>query len=711
MEGNEENDLDRFPLDEPWNPISYFAEAEEHDLLEHHLPSPPDAKLAELFGTNVEAIEKDLEKIESMKNTDNEQSTELIYGEDNDEDTLEKFVTYEDAEDHLKAVDNSFIISQKSIFGDLEKLRRFRQHSLDNDDVTEAHHRNDNGDFVQDFNNGPNLQDIQESEVIEDLLKTLPDVSDEDLGMNVIQNGPEMFYEQNIEGANNATECNGLPGSLDSTGSVEEVLKTADAIVNAVTSRDLENWRKETSQFELVESTENIDSRPDSDGIHDELIPNGKAEPKKLDSVAIPHNQVVPSTDTGLPTQNATNESINSNEVMLDTCPASNNSSVIKAPNRSDISLHDELLSVSPGYRFGEPDFQGPASVDKDLVMDNLEAASEGAVSQPELLSSGIGHEWSCPKCTFINEASDRFCEICNEHNPLLQDHTAVNEKFVEPIEPIDAVGWTCSRCTFINNNNINTCELCNAYRSAVGDENTASFSVATAEQVDEPKRIEEQDINTTERLQLNESEDMGPTGESESSDTVQASVDLAEICRQVSEQHADSVLSSANHQHSDNEHDTDRLHESNSGIISEIPQQEHVVSTSEVSSERPRTNTNLTNDSEDLEQFINEQMRDTPASDQLRTNNEDQPLPTQTEAESQLGWFAPKWVPDKDAKVCMLCETRFTVVKRRHHCRACGKVIIAIYFSRLSTDNKAILGAKIRSYCLKLYYSLKTEE
>ena len=39
------------------------------------------------------------------------------------------------------------------------------------------------------------------------------------------------------------------------------------------------------------------------------------------------------------------------------------------------------------------------------------------------------------------------------------------------------------------------------------------------------------------------------------------------------------------------------------------------------------------------------------------------------------LGRVAPKWVPDAEAPMCMNCEARFTFTKRRHHCRACGKV------------------------------------
>lgn len=42
---------------------------------------------------------------------------------------------------------------------------------------------------------------------------------------------------------------------------------------------------------------------------------------------------------------------------------------------------------------------------------------------------------------------------------------------------------------------------------------------------------------------------------------------------------------------------------------------------------------------------------------------------------ERSLGKLHPFWVPDADAPNCMQCEIKFTVLKRRHHCRACGKV------------------------------------
>ncbi|XP_013870552.1 zinc finger FYVE domain-containing protein 16 [Austrofundulus limnaeus] len=47
-------------------------------------------------------------------------------------------------------------------------------------------------------------------------------------------------------------------------------------------------------------------------------------------------------------------------------------------------------------------------------------------------------------------------------------------------------------------------------------------------------------------------------------------------------------------------------------------------------------------------------------------------------EGMEELGSKQPRWVPDSEAPSCMNCEQRFTFTRRRHHCRACGKVYCA---------------------------------
>lgn len=45
-----------------------------------------------------------------------------------------------------------------------------------------------------------------------------------------------------------------------------------------------------------------------------------------------------------------------------------------------------------------------------------------------------------------------------------------------------------------------------------------------------------------------------------------------------------------------------------------------------------------------------------------------------------------PPWVPDVMAPRCMTCEAVFTLVRRRHHCRNCGKVCTKLFSWSLTT-------------------------
>ena len=48
-------------------------------------------------------------------------------------------------------------------------------------------------------------------------------------------------------------------------------------------------------------------------------------------------------------------------------------------------------------------------------------------------------------------------------------------------------------------------------------------------------------------------------------------------------------------------------------------------------------------------------------------------------EDQLMLGKVAPFWVPDSEAPNCMICDAKFTMVKRRHHCRGCGHVLCSV--------------------------------
>ncbi|XP_040822044.1 lateral signaling target protein 2 homolog isoform X1 [Ochotona curzoniae] len=74
------------------------------------------------------------------------------------------------------------------------------------------------------------------------------------------------------------------------------------------------------------------------------------------------------------------------------------------------------------------------------------------------------------------------------------------------------------------------------------------------------------------------------------------------------------------------------------------------------------------------------------------RANLEDCALCQETLSSSELASKAcdgdfedpPEWVPDEACGVCTACKAPFTVIRRRHHCRSCGK----IFCSRCSSHS-----------------------
>jgi MAD (mothers against decapentaplegic) interacting protein len=56
-------------------------------------------------------------------------------------------------------------------------------------------------------------------------------------------------------------------------------------------------------------------------------------------------------------------------------------------------------------------------------------------------------------------------------------------------------------------------------------------------------------------------------------------------------------------------------------------------------------------------------------------SNNESNSTASLTSA-PELGKVQPYWIPDNLTNNCMQCDNKFTVLRRRHHCRACGLLL-----------------------------------
>ncbi|XP_073535425.1 zinc finger FYVE domain-containing protein 16 isoform X2 [Phyllobates terribilis] len=94
------------------------------------------------------------------------------------------------------------------------------------------------------------------------------------------------------------------------------------------------------------------------------------------------------------------------------------------------------------------------------------------------------------------------------------------------------------------------------------------------------------------------------------------------------------------------------------------------------------------------LEQSLTDQTPEASGSDSLyyhgvlqgsvTEDTDDSPELSVKEADKEaMGQRQPTWIPDSEAPNCMNCSTRFTFTKRRHHCRACGKVFCAVCCSQ----------------------------
>uniref|UniRef100_A0A8D2LJU5 FYVE-type domain-containing protein n=1 Tax=Varanus komodoensis TaxID=61221 RepID=A0A8D2LJU5_VARKO len=59
--------------------------------------------------------------------------------------------------------------------------------------------------------------------------------------------------------------------------------------------------------------------------------------------------------------------------------------------------------------------------------------------------------------------------------------------------------------------------------------------------------------------------------------------------------------------------------------------------------------------------------------------------LKTKTKVFIRDGLMPPDWVPDSTCSHCMACQAPFTFLRRRHHCRSCGKIFCSRCSSHLA--------------------------
>uniref|UniRef100_A0A8C0EKI8 FYVE, RhoGEF and PH domain containing 6 n=1 Tax=Bubo bubo TaxID=30461 RepID=A0A8C0EKI8_BUBBB len=76
---------------------------------------------------------------------------------------------------------------------------------------------------------------------------------------------------------------------------------------------------------------------------------------------------------------------------------------------------------------------------------------------------------------------------------------------------------------------------------------------------------------------------------------------------------------------------------------------------------------------------------------------------PEKQEEDSPLGSKAPIWIPDTRATMCMICTSEFTLTWRRHHCRACGKIVCqACSSNKHGLDYMKNQPARVCDHCFR---------
>ncbi|ELT98342.1 hypothetical protein CAPTEDRAFT_122983, partial [Capitella teleta] len=75
---------------------------------------------------------------------------------------------------------------------------------------------------------------------------------------------------------------------------------------------------------------------------------------------------------------------------------------------------------------------------------------------------------------------------------------------------------------------------------------------------------------------------------------------------------------------------------------------------------------------------------------------------------ECEVGLRAPTWIKDGETSMCMQCSNPFSTFKRRHHCRACGKVVC----SKCSTHKAKLAYDEYREnrVCDRCHYVLNVQ-
>ena len=740
-------EFDESMLNQPWDPVSYFedeAESKGQDG-DDELSASQSKRLSEIFDDlNLRSVENDIKRI-AIRKQQSEDVEDSVFGNIGKDDTeepsgdIERFITYEDKEDHLKAVDNTEVINRKNIDSDMKRFAHFKQQSLEQSDENASMLKENIGNFpmgqvpeessidgsyfdelvkvlpdaiqseplspapspqLQDeVNNGYGIShQLDESEL--DINNLLPDPVigdnvDNDLLRidkidNLIENDSKnenKFVKDGFEAKQQCRNGNFLDsqsGSSQGSGeSLNQIIEAAETIVRDYTQM-LDPVDKQKSNEAVMEKE--IDEANNDKEMEHNLIDTKTGADIGGTNLNVPfegkHDMKQSQQHTAAPLN------------LLDGFGFENDK--VDHLNTSGTSLHDELRSSSPTFDLCEPTFGTQIVRTSNLIdIEDKEDRKVGDDNSVQVRTSSTERKKGKRKSKSMrpkyvvdvikSEDSDSDVDFSKDMLSSSQSDMQVEDGTIGAGATAITHGESSVQVVTSENANVKmTPEKMEHSDHSLSTETTkmpfeeqsmedeSQFILEGAKATSEEMLLSEEALQITEQLAdeiLNDDVTIVQDEQDVQSTSTDNEIFTKEAAGAETVAGSDATIASPA---VDADTTSEMPDDSNASL--EIP--DDTVAADNANGVRTGTRSGSTSDSEDLEEFINQHLNES-AGGASATSAEPTGaslLPPLDES-MQLGWYAPKWVPDKDARACMNCGLKFTVVKRRHHCRACGKV------------------------------------
>eukprot|EP00794_Sanderia_malayensis_P007788 gene7788-8633_t len=710
-------------LNQPWHPVSYFDE-EEHDEDGKSIEASNTSDngcgkgLAALFETNLHSVKNDLQRINLRRQSQGEElpleglnAGPVVHRgrEDTDPDT----------------VDTTLLMNKKNINDDIKRFEHFKQNSIDHafDEFDKMHNEEsvsfDSGLLIETSTNMEKLINLM-PDAVQELPTNLPVDADQEQKDLTGLGTPELDLDSLLPEVFNgepATESDGTDSMDIGYGQHCESNTCCDKLIDFESMLDTNEQAHESSaQYYDMPITSEGSSESVNEILRaaEELVndfgsgqgPTGGL----LDRIVADGDQGTMDAGEGRRNCELIDYAKHGNVIEEDKFGSVHvtNTGPLKSDFDADLemngeladkslsSLHDELVDVSPGHDFNEPSFEGSEKESED----NGAGLSEDVDVDVVDLSS-----LSLPESQVKRKVGDT--EKKAKKNKRKGRHSSKPKYIVQVLRQGD-VGDADADLS--SGSEVSSLQL----DSSIGDATEGFAPSSLTPSMDYVEELVIDNINN--RLDLKDSmEDIyqcskelshdsqlssenlhdsqsavacgsesivqKPTGdlvianESSNQDDHNNLMhdDIAVLTSQISIQLADEVLNESIDVQNESQTDQEQ---------NLLEQNGETQQTGEDQAEETQTvaRTGSTSENEELEEFISQQLdaADLPPLTDLPTPSATDGLTHQAYEDTQLGWYAPKWVPDKDSRSCMNCGVKFTVVRRRHHCRACGKVMCA---------------------------------